>query len=260
MARLTLAEIKALAAVAKETEANMTEAKKGGGGGRLLPEGYSLARIVQLVQYGNQPQEFGGKAKAPAPEFQLGFELYDEGFCNEDGTPYVTRTFRIAESQFEKATAFKMFKLLNWQNIHTTWIDLVGELVMVKIVHYKGGKDKKETKSKIDLAGFLPPLDPRSRKPYEAPELKEDNLLVFLWDYPNLENWDALHETQQSDILGALNFSGSEVEGMLLEAGRDVKAKPKADKQSEEKEEEADDKPEAAPAADTSAMAMPTPE
>lgn len=245
MAKMTLAEIKALAAAAKETQTNMTEVKKGGEGARLLPEGYSLARIVGVIQFGKQPQKpFKGKPKQPCPELTLQFALYDQGYCNDDGTPYVVDMYPFTEQTWDKSKALKMFKLLNWQNLHTTWIDLIGEPIMVKIEHYKGGKDKKETKSSIKWDGFLPPTNPRSGKleafPEGHEELDEELLTVFLWDYPTIENWDSLRDWYKDRCLGAVDFPGSELEGLLIENGRPITPS----KKSEGTEDDAPDAPE----------------
>lgn len=225
---LTLAEIRALAAAAKETAVDMTEEQKGGDGPKLLPEGYSLAYVTGVIEYGLQPQEFEGKATADADEVQLEFALLDEGYAGEDGTPYVVRTYPFKVSRNSKANAFKMFKALNWQNQHTAWIDLLGELILVKIVQYDDSKKKK--RSKIDTTGFLPPVDPRTKKPYSAPALDESLLRVFLWEQPTLECWDLLHIEGTTDggasknflqekLLGAKNFAGSALEELLLGNG-----------------------------------------
>lgn len=225
---LTLAEIRALAAAAKETAVDMTEEQKGGDGPKLLPDGYSLAYCTGVIEYGLQPQEFEGKPTPDAEEVQLEFALLDEGYAAEDGTPYVVRTYPFKVSRNSKANAFKMFKALNWQNQHTAWIDLLGELIMVKIVQYDD-KNKKR-RSKIDTTGFLPPVDLRTKKPYPAPALDESLLRVFLWDQPTLECWDLLHIEGTSDggasknflqekLLGAKNFAGSALEELLLGNG-----------------------------------------
>jgi len=214
-----LAAIQALAAQARETETNMTETTKGGGKARLLPAGHSLGHIVGLIQYGNHPQSYQGTAKAPAPELTLLFALYDEGYCNEDGTPYVVELYPFAESTNEKANAVKLFKKLNWDNRATTWIDLIGKPIMVEIEQYKGGKDKKELKSGIKKDGFLPPIDLRTKKLYDCPALDEDLLIAMLWEYPTVENWNALRDFHKHKCLDALNFAGSALEGMLIEAG-----------------------------------------
>ncbi|QQO90841.1 putative tegument protein [Pseudomonas phage Misse] len=225
---LSLAEIRALAAAAKETAVDMTEETKGGGGARLLPDGYSLARITGVIEYGLQPQEFEGKPTADADEVQLEFALYDEGYANEDGTPYVVRTYPFKVSRTSKSNAFKMFKALNWQNQHTSWIDLLGETIMVKIVQYDDKNKKK--RSKIDTTGFLPPIDLRTKKPYPCDALDESLLRVFLWDQPTIECWDLLEIKGENDdgnsknflqekLLSAKNFAGSALEELLLGNG-----------------------------------------
>lgn len=237
----TLAELKALAALAKETAVDMTEEQKGGGGGRLLPEGYTMARCSGVIEFGLQPQEFEGKPTADAEEVQLEFVLYDEGYCNEDGTPYVVRTWPFKVSRTAKSNAFKLFKSLNWQGLHTTWTDLIGEPILLKIKHTENKTTKKKSSS-IDTAGFLPPINPRTKKPEECPEFDEQFLRFFLWDQPTIECWNLLEIKGENDeggsknfiqnkLLSARNFAGSALEAMLLEGGVEFKvpvAKTKA--------------------------------
>jgi hypothetical protein len=226
---LTLAELRALAAIAKETAVDMTEEQKGGGGGRLLPEGYTMARMSGVIEYGLQPQEFEGKPTADADEVQLEFVLYDEGYCNEDGTPYVVRTWPFKVSRTAKSNAFKLFKSLNWQGLHTTWIDLIGEPILLKIKQTEHKTTKKKTSS-IDTLGFLPPINPRTKKPEECPEFDEQFLRFFLWDQPTMDCWDLLEIKGENDdgrsknflqekLLGARNFAGSALEELLLGNG-----------------------------------------
>lgn len=226
--KLTLAEIRALAAAAKETATDMTEEQKGGQGARLLPAGHSLAVCTGVIEYGLQPQEFEGKPTADADEVQLEFALFDEGYANEDGTPYVVRTYPFKVSRTAKSNAFKMFKALNWQNQHTAWIDLLGEPIMLEIVQYEDKNKKK--RSKINTNGFLPPIDLRSKKPYAVPAWSEDLLRVFLWEQPTMECWDMLaidgdredgtsKNFLQEKLLAAKNFAGSALEELLLGNG-----------------------------------------
>lgn len=223
-----LAAIQALAAQAAQTGPNMTEAEKGGGGGRLLPEGYAFARLVEYVEYGAQPQEYLGQAKDPADEVQLGFALWGVGYQNEDGTPYIVRPFSFAVSRNEKAKAFKLFKLLNWRGTATHFAQLLSEAWLLKIVHVP--KDKTQPNgpkvSRVAMDGFLPPLDPVTKAQYQIPEAPDDLYRVFLWDYPSKESWDALYidgnyddgkskNVLQQKILSAVNFAGSPLEVML---------------------------------------------
>ena len=230
MAKLTLAEIKALAAQAAATGENMTEVQAGGGGARLLEPGYSLARLVGYVEYGNQPQEFQGKAQDPALEFRLTFALYSPGYANADGTPYTIKTFNIKRSRNEKAGAYLLFKALNWKSTATHFAELVGEGYLVKIENKAGKAVGAKITSRIDLKGFLPPIDALSKAPYSIPEATDNLVELFLWDYPQLESWNALYidgtnedgsskNWIQNQILSATDFAGSALEALLVSSG-----------------------------------------
>jgi hypothetical protein len=232
--------MQALAQQAAEVGDNMTEATKGGGG-RLLPEGYAFARLVSYVELGSQPQEYGGKAKEPALEFRLGFALWGQGYQNEDGTPYVMYTFDTSMSRNEKAGAFLLFKALNWKGTATHFAQLLGESYLLKIITHKPADAAKKPSSRIDLKGFLPPLDPVTRNPYPIPAARDEDLELFLWNLPTKEGWDALYQEGQFDdggtknktqskLVSALDFAGSALEALLLTSGSTIPAKlaPKA--------------------------------
>jgi len=207
----------------------MTQAVKGGGS-RLLPAGYAFGRLVEYVELGNHAQEFQGKAKDPAMEVQLGFALYGEGYQNDDGTPYIVRLYPFALSQNEKARAFLLFKSLNWKGTAKSFGQLLGEAFLVKIEHTAKSKTDATIVSRIDLKGFLPPLDPVTRAPYPIPMPADDLFRLFLWAKPTKAGWDALHldgkyddgkskNVVQEQILSALNFDGSPLQAMLLANG-----------------------------------------
>lgn len=234
-----LALLQQQAALAAQTSEDMRESVAGGGG-RLLPEGYAFARLVEVVEFGNQPQEFQGKAKEPALEIQLGFALWGQGYQNEDGTPYVCRPYPFAISRNEKAKAFKTFAVLNWTGQASCFAQLIGQAFLVKIVHVKNKTDGKVS-SRVDLAGTLPPLDPVTKQPYPIPDAPDSLYRLFLWDNPTLEAWDELYiegtwdakdgkpaqskNRIQETILSALDFDGSALDLLLKVNGRAV-AKP----------------------------------
>lgn len=233
------AKLQALLAVAAQDQVesgiDMNEAVTGGGGGRLLPEGYAFGRLVEYIEFGNQPQEFGGKAKDPALEFTLGFALWGQGYQNEDGTPYIVRTYNTSLSRNEKSGAFKMFKALNWKGTAKSYAQLLGETFLVKIKHVPKSKADPTIVSRMDNAGFLPPLDPVTRQPYPIPEAADELYRMFLWGHPSKEAWDSLYvEGQyeardgkpaasknrvQEQILAALDFQGSPLQQLLMAHG-----------------------------------------
>jgi hypothetical protein len=220
-----LARMQAQVAAVAETAPDMTEIQKGGTS-RLLPEGYAFARMVEYIELGNQPQEFGGKAKEPALEVQLAFALYGEGYANEDGTPYIIRPFSMAISRNEKAKAYLLFKLLNWQGNCTHFAQFLGQGFLAKIVTYKPKDATKKPSSTIDLKGFLPPIEAMSKQPYPIPVPTDDLYRVFFWDRPTKEDWDSLEVKGNYDdgksknylqnlILAATDFYGSPLEALI---------------------------------------------
>jgi len=227
-----LAELRALAAAdVQETGIDMNVAQSGGGG-RLLPEGYAFGRMVEYVEVGMQPQEYNGKAKDPALEFFLGFALWGDGYQNEDGTPYIIRTFNTSLSRNEKSGAFLMFKALNWKGTAKSFGELIGETFLVKIKHVP--KDKAQPQgpkvSRLDTKGFLPPLDPVTRAPYNIPEAPDAMYRMFLWNKPTKAGWDSLFvegtfddgkskNKVQETCLSALDFQGSPLQQLLLASG-----------------------------------------
>lgn len=222
-----MSKLEALLSQANEVAAisdDMNVAQKGGGG-RLLPAGYAFGRLVEYIELGMQPQEYNGKAKDPALEVQIGFALTGEGYQNEDGTPYIIRPYSFAISRNEKAKAFKLFKALNWQGTAQHFAQLLGQAFLVKIVHVQAGADKK-TVSRVDLDGFLPPIDPVTKQPYPIAAARDEDLQLFLWDKPTKEAWDSLYvegtwddgkskNRTQEVILSALDFAGSPLEQLL---------------------------------------------
>lgn len=253
-----LAALQALAAQdVAESGIDMNEAVKGGGGGRLLPEGYAFGRLVEYIEFGNQPQEYQGQAKDPAMEFTLGFALTGEGYQNDDGTPYVVRTYNTALSRNEKSRAFKLFKALNWKGTAKSFAQLLGETFLVKIKQVPKSKTDPKIVSRIDLDGFLPPLDPVTRQPYPIAEAPDEMYRLFLWSRPTKEAWDSLYiegeydgkskNRIQEQILAALDFQGSPLQQLLMASG--VTALPTA----------APAKPVAAPVAASPAAVVPTP-
>lgn len=209
-----------------EVAADMTEETKGGGGGRLLPAGVSLAYLVEVIEFGEQPQEFDGKPKAPAREFKLGFQLLNPAFANEDGSCPVISTFDLAESRNAKARAFKLFKTMNWRNNHSRFAQMIGELFIVKVIHVKNKAGK--TVHRLDLDAVSPPIDAATGSTYTPPKPLDEKLLrLFLWDVPTVEGWNSIFidgtrddgESKnflQNKCLSALDFEGSALQSMLL--------------------------------------------
>lgn len=236
---------------------DMNEAVRGGQGARLLPAGWAFAQLIEVIELGNHPQEFQGKAKDPAPEIQLGFALTGTApdpqdptkqlsYCNDDGTPYIMRPWPFALSRNEKAKAFLLFKKLNWRGTAKSFAQLLGQKWLVQIVHEAKSKTDATIVSRMDLKQFLPPVvaaGPQAGQPYQIADADPALYKLFLWDRPTLEAWNALkidgtYEADeggqkvqksknrvQEQILAALNFQGSPLQLLL---GGGVTALPTA--------------------------------
>lgn len=240
-----LAALLALANDAAETySVNMAEVSKGGGARRLFKPGYAYARLCRYVEFGKQPQEYGGKAKDPALEFRLGFAIWGDVdpanpgqpenlFHNEDGTPNFMGTWDMALGNNEKSKAKRIFDKLNYKGGARHFAQLLGEgfLIPVKLVDVpaKSGKPASQ-RNELDLLNALAPFDVVSRQPYPIPAAPDDAYQLFLWNKPTKEGWDALHIDGQRDdgtsknflqdkILGAVDFMGSPLEALLRGAG-----------------------------------------
>ena len=234
-----LAAALALANQAAETGPDMNEVKKGGGA-RLLPEGWAFARFVEYIEFGNQPQEFNGQVKEPAPEAQIGFALYDTAdrkYSNDDGSPYIIRPYSFALHQNEKARAHKLFVAMNWKRTAKNFPQMLGQDFLVYIGHYDKSKTDKTRVSRIDLDKVFPALDQMTSQPLPVPPAREEDVAIFLWDYPTKEAWDSLFRegtfddgksknTLQEKCMCATNFEGSALQALLMGSG--VSALPSA--------------------------------
>lgn len=234
----------ALANEEAEHGIDMNEAVRGGGGGRLLPVGYAFAQLVEYIEFGQQAQEFQGKAKDPAMEVQLGFALTGAAadpedptktipYNNEDGSPYIIRPYSFAISQNEKARAFLLFKALNWKRTAKSFAQLLSQKWLVKVVHVPKSKTDPKLVSRLDLASFLPPLNPVGNTPYPIADADPSLYKLFLWNRPTKAGFDALKiegtfeqevngqkvqkskNHMQERMLGALDFQGSPLQQLL---------------------------------------------
>lgn len=199
-------------------DVNMLETSTGGGAG-LMPAGYAMARMVSYIEFGKQPQEYNGKAKAPADEIKIGFKLFGGEY---DGR--FISTFELAVSNNEKSGAKALFQKLNWKGDMKHFAQGLGRAFLVPITVHKNQQGKES--NRIDLKQILPPIDPVSKSQYPIPEVAASDLKYFFFNKPTKETWDALFvegtwddggskNKVQEKILTALNFPGSALEQLL---------------------------------------------
>lgn len=216
-----LANLNALIDQAVELQdVDMTETGTSSGGG-LMPDGWALARVVDYIEFGQHEQAYQGKPTGrSADEFKMGFKLF--------GGEYEGRfisTFDLAVSNTAKAPAKKLFDKLNWAGDLKHPAQALGRAYMVKIDVHKNATTGKES-NRLNIGMILPPIENLSKKPYDVPEVAEDDLKLFLFSVPTKESWDALFvdgkwddgESKnkiQEKILKAKNFPGSALEQLL---------------------------------------------
>lgn len=213
----------ALVNAAIETQSvDLTETGTSGGG--LLPAGQAYARMYKYIEFGQQPQEYNGKAKAPADEFKIGFKLYGgpDG-CYNDRT---IDSFELAVSNNAKAGAKKAFDKLNWKGDIKHPAQAMGRAFMVTITVKKNETSGKES-NRLDLNGIFPAINPADGKEVQLPPLDPADREFFFFNSPTPETWGALYvegtwddgkpknDRVQGKILKALNFPGSKLEQMI---------------------------------------------
>ena len=175
---------------------------------QIPPAGATPARFVGYVETGKRPQEYQGKAKAPALEAMLFFELNGPKHRNEvdtdDGKKVFTNRIRVnlTVKTGDKAAFGKLFRAMRYgrENI-THMAQMLGEGFLVTVVHNKVGEgDKERTYANIrDADGvwkigepiLVDPLDPDNVRKIPVPEATQDFMLL-LWDNPTKEQWDSI--------------------------------------------------------------------
>lgn len=251
---------------AEQAEVDMSEASTGGGGGRLYPEGYAFARLVEYVEFGKHADEFQGRVKQPALTFRLGFAIWgkppgqEETFHNEDGSPGIIRSFDMRLSNNEKAGAKIAFDRLNYKGKAKQFYQFIGQPFLIHVIQKVGKDPSRGPSNRIVLKDTLPPFDPATGTPYEIPEAPADMYKLFIWNKPTKEGWDSLFvegtrddgkskNWLQEKCFEAVDFEGSPLQA-LLSGAQSVPA-PEALAQAE---------PPAAPAAPEAPAAPAAPE
>lgn len=208
---------------------DMTEVTKSGGGGKVWPAGPVLARLVEVIEIGNRAVSFEGQPKDPAPHIRLGFALFSANHSYDDGKPGIIRTFDLTISNHEKAKSHKLFKRMNYGGDKKHFAELLGQGYLLTITHKPGKKPTDKPYVNIDLDTIAPPIDVMSQQHYPIPEAPDNYYRLFLWNKPTKAQWDSLllrdsdgkelaadKQWIQEDMVKALDFAGSPLEGLLF--------------------------------------------
>ena len=234
------------------SQANANEAKSGGGDYTPPPKGLARLRLIGYIEVGKheKPARNGNPAKVE-DQAHLIFELSGKGYepkVLEDGTKIPQRiTVKLNKSLNEKATYFKLFKRMNYEQKATSFIQLLGSAFLGNVGHYEiPGKDGAQPTiiaNFRDDAGNLTIRPPR----IEAMDEETGDVVVkpvpvaapisdqrcFIWEgkpewfdkmWPSIfvDNDEKDGGYYQKLIKSALNFEGSPIEAYLKAKGVDL--------------------------------------
>lgn len=213
----------------------------------LLPEGYGLGRIVGYTDLGKQPQEYKGVKKDPIEEFRLVIAFTSKNYTNSDGTPYMYYSFPIKLTNNDQSRCQQYFRALNNPKNEDIkhFAQFLGRGYAFKVIHQTSAKGK--VYHYVDLSRTLTE-DPVSGQSYDdlIPQLDDDFYSCFLWNNPDLEEWNKLFiEGENEDgssrnfiqnrILNSLNFNGSKLEQLIKSVGSQKEEDKKIEKEIESK-------------------------
>lgn len=250
-------DFKALGAKAASEGADQTKAVAGGGGDYTPPAaGPGLARFIGYIEIGKQKGTFKG-APTIKEKVQLIFELVGKRHPPAeatDGTKLPQRvTIEESYSLNEKANFFKLFQRMNYKQDAQHIVQLLGEGFKVEVIHdtWKGKDGKDRVTATFKGPGGYTIAPPRKEDEDSetgwvdiavAPAIS--NLRCFLWEQADLDQWGSLFiegeyperknekgevtapakskNVFQNTIKRAVNFQGSLIHTLLLNAGQPI--------------------------------------
>ena len=242
-----MVDFKALGAKAVAAGADQTKSVAGGTF-EAAAAGPGLARFIGYIEIGKQKGTFKGVATVKE-KVMLIFELVGKRHATaEDQQPHrvtVTETYSLNE----KANFFKLFQRMNYKQDAQHICQLLGNGYKVEVIHdkWKGtdGKERTDITFKNESGYTISP--PRKEDEdsetgwvdVAVPAARSD-LRCFLWEHADLQQWGSLFiegeyperkndkgevtapakskNTLQAKVMSAVNFQGSPIHALLLEA------------------------------------------
>ena len=183
-----------------------------------LEEGTYPARLVQIIDFGIQPQRpFKGEEKPPAHEISFTYELADE-FCvdekgevDEEKPRWVSETFPFRSLEAELAKSTKRYKALDPNDDHdgdfTALVDTPCNITLV--VNAGTGKNAGKNYTNVAHVSAMRPKDAA-----KAPALVNPTK-VFVLDEPDLTIFLSFPDWIQEKIKGNLKYEGSVLQKAL---------------------------------------------
>ena len=243
-------QFNAIADEVAASQANANEAKTGGGDYTPPPKGLARLRLVGYIEVGKHTKKSQNGEKVE-DQAHLIFELSGKGYEPKEvegkKIPYRI-TVKLNKSLHEKATYYKLFKRMNYEQKATSFIQLLGSAYLGNVGHFEipakeaGGKPTIIANFRDD-AGNLTIRPPR----IEAMDEETGDVVVkavpvaepvsdqrcFIWEgkpewydkmWPSIfvDNEEKDGGYYQKLIKSALNFEGSPIEAYLKAKGVDL--------------------------------------
>lgn len=215
---------------------------------RVIPAGMAMARLIEYVELGPQPQSFNGQPKPDCEEVRVAFELFGGNgkysYTNADGeTVNDVISWRGAKRLNPKSQFFKMMKKMVYGRDGITHMaQMLGEAFLLEVKHRTSEKDGKETVYAnifVDSeCNILAPVQndvlTGETKALPVPEPTRQ-FRCFIWKSPTPECWDSIFidgsrtvkdgdkEVEKSNnwmqemLLSSPAFAGSALEAMLAQ-------------------------------------------
>ena len=243
-------------------QADANVAKAGGGSYTPPPKGLARLRFIGYIELGKHVKKITGKPDKTEDQAWLIFELSGKGYepkVLDDGTKIPFRiTVKLNKSLNEKATYYKLFKRMNYEQKATHFIQLLGQGYLGNVGHFEIPANEAGGQPTIianfrDDAGNLTIRPPRIEamdevtgdvvvKPLPvAAAISEQRCLVWNAKPEHLgKMWASLYipeaeasegddgkeqrsrNVYQNTIKSALNFEGSPIHQYLQSAGVDL--------------------------------------
>ena len=174
-----------------------------------LEPGNYLARLVQVIDLGLQPQQpYQGQDKPPAYEVMLTYELGTEFILDEDGNPvedkprWISETMPLHSLDSDLAKSTKRIKTLDPKlESGGDLTKLVNSPCTVTVVTRPSKKDP--AKIYMNVGNVTPPM-----KGVPVPELVNPPKVFDLGD-PDMEIFGSLPEWLQEKVKSNLEYQGS---------------------------------------------------
>lgn len=173
----------------------------------LIPEGPTAARLVRIVELGEQEDKYGKKKKVVFYFTVPNYTIEIDG----EKKQRMKMSWPTNISSNPESTLMSYMEPLG----AVDWDTALNGPCMLNIKHKKIVKNgKEEIKENIGGISKAPEINPYTGEAFVVPEADCD-MFIFDFENPDKEVWDKLSEYDQGRIKAATNYEGSAVEEML---------------------------------------------